>query len=33
MTDYRKKLSIYCIWFYFQKNDNTYIYQKVQKTQ
>jgi len=24
MTDYRKKLSIYCIWFYFQKNDRMY---------
>jgi len=24
MTDYRKKLSIYCIWFYFQKNDLMY---------
>jgi len=24
MTDYRKKLSIYCIWFYFQKNDRKY---------
>jgi len=24
MTDYRKILSIYCIWFYFQKNDRMY---------
>jgi len=24
MTDYRKKLSIYCIWFYFQTNDLMY---------
>jgi len=24
MTDYRKKLSIYWIWFYFQKNDRMY---------
>jgi len=24
MTDYRKKLSVYCIWFYFQKNDRMY---------
>jgi len=24
MTDYRKKLSFYCIWFYFQKNDRMY---------
>jgi len=24
MTDYRKKLSIYSIWFYFQKNDRMY---------
>jgi len=24
MTDYRKKLIIYCIWFYFQKNDRMY---------
>jgi len=24
MTDYRKKLSNYCIWFYFQKNDRMY---------
>jgi len=24
MTDYRKKLTIYCIWFYFQKNDRMY---------
>jgi len=24
MTDYRKKLIIYCIWFYFQKNDHMY---------
>jgi len=24
MTDYRKKLSNYCIWFYFQKKDRMY---------
>jgi len=24
MIGYRKKLSFYCIWFYFQKNDRMF---------